>query len=60
MDGTDTFKSLFQIDSDNNNFLYQLMPVQVPFETPAVFASQQSGYMKKLKIMILDVQEITL
>ena len=31
IDCKDTFKNLFQLDIDNKNFWYQLMPVPVPF-----------------------------
>ena len=48
IDCTDTFKNLFQLDLDNNNSLYQLMPAPVPFKTPAVFAPQQIGYIQKI------------
>ena len=47
IDCTDTFKNLFQLDLDNNNSWYQLMPAPVPFKPPAVFAPQQIGYIQK-------------
>ena len=48
IDCTDTFKNLFQLDLDNNNSWYQLMPAPVPFKPPAVFAPQQIGYIQKI------------
>ena len=44
---THTFKSLFQLGLDNNNFWYQLKPAPVPFKPPANFDPQQIGYIQK-------------
>ena len=48
IDCTDTFENLFQLDLDNNNSWYLLMPAQVPFKPPAVFAPQKIGHIQEI------------
>ena len=48
IDCTVTSKNLFQLDLDNSNSWYQLMPAPVPFKPDADFAQQQIGYIQKI------------
>ena len=61
IDCTDTFKNLFQLDLDNSNFWYQLLPAPVPFKAPVFFLLHNKLVIfKKSQIMILAVQVFTL
>ena len=57
-DCNDTFKNLFQLDWENMDSWYHLIPAPVPFEDPTVCAPQQNGYIKNSLCRTLQCKQI--